>query len=51
MEVVEIWWNLEKTRDATQIMIFLPHSIGAENKNWSQTVEYLLILQSHWLKF
>ena len=31
MEIVEIWQNLEK--NATQIMIFLPHCMWAENSN------------------
>ena len=29
MEIVEIWQNLEE--NATQIMIFLPHYMWAEN--------------------
>ena len=38
MEIVEIWQSMEK--NATQIMIFLPHHMWAENKN---------ALPLHWL--
>ena len=37
MEIVKIWQNLEK--NATQIKIFLPHYMWAENKNFGNCFE------------
>ena len=35
MEIVEFWRKLEK--NATQVMIFLPHYMWAENNNEAKT--------------
>ena len=42
MEIVEIWQNLEK--NATQVMIFLPHYMRAEINKFKEIPGVLLLI-------